>query len=244
MPASKKRSGKLKPADPVYAVYPEKFAAAVKRFLDLFSRRYLLLGKGQSDTGRTQPALGRGHPALRHRFAWRDRDRRKPFSRCALPFHGSGARIPGHAKAAFEKYGVTDYVVDCDFELDKLIAETKAPGKLRIFVRLATQLGGALLELSSKYGVRHEEAAAALLKRIADAGAAPCLTFHVGSQCLSPFSYAQAIEIARRTIVKAGIDIAALDIGGGFPGPYASHEVPPFHWYFDTIREAPYHARI
>jgi ornithine decarboxylase len=73
---------------------------------------------------------------------------------------------------------------------------------------------------------------------VADAGAAPCITFHVGSQCLSPFSYAQAIEMARRTTEIAGVQIAALDVGGGFPGPYNNNDVPPYHWYFDTIKES------
>ena len=66
----------------------------------------------------------------------------------------------------------------------------------------------------------------------------PRITFHVGSQCLSPFSYAQAIEMARRTAGSPGVEIAALDIGGGFPGPYPGNDVPPYHWYFDTIKEA------
>jgi ornithine decarboxylase len=66
----------------------------------------------------------------------------------------------------------------------------------------------------------------------------PAITFHVGSQCLSPFSYAQAIEMARRTASIAGIEVTALDIGGGFPGPYMGNDVPPYHWYFDTIKEA------
>ena len=70
------------------------------------------------------------------------------------------------------------------------------------------------------------------------AGAQPCLTFHVGSQCLSPFSYAQAIEIAQRTITLSGVEIAALDIGGGFPAAYSGQEPPPYHWYFDMIKEA------
>ena len=36
----------------------------------------------------------------------------------------------------------------------------------------------------------------------------------------------------------AGVEIDALDIGGGFPGPYSGNDVPPYHWYFDTISEA------
>ena len=91
--------------------------------------------------------------------------------------------------------------------------------------------------MSSKYGCRPEEAAK-LLHKVKACGAAPCLTFHVGSQCLSPFSYAQAVEIAQRTITLSGVEIAALDIGGGFPTSYAGQEAPPYHWYFDMIKEA------
>jgi ornithine decarboxylase len=115
--------------------------------------------------------------------------------------------------------------------------ETGNAKDLRIFVRISTPLGGALLELSSKFGTTIEDAAR-LLKRVAQAGATPGVTFHVGSQCLSPFSYAQAIEMARRTAALAEIELAALDIGGGFPGPYHNNDVPPYPWYFDTIREA------
>ena len=50
-----------------------------------------------------------------------------------------------------------------EFEL----AEEELP-----FVRLVAQLGGALLEMSSKYGCRPEEAAK-LMKRVQAAGAAP-----------------------------------------------------------------------
>ena len=44
--------------------------------------------------------------------------------------------------------------------------------------------------------------------------------------------------MARRTALLAKVEIAALDIGGGFPGPYQGDDVPPYHWYFDTIKEA------
>jgi ornithine decarboxylase len=94
-----------------------------------------------------------------------------------------------------------------------------------------------MLELSSKFGTTPTNAGR-LLKRIASAGARPALTFHVGSQCLSPFTYAQAVELARRAVDIAGVAIFALDVGGGFPGPYLGNDVPPFHWFFDTVREA------
>src|SRR6202012_4324266 len=43
---------------------------------------------------------------------------------------------------------------------------------------------------------------------------------------------------AQRTIAQAGIEIAALDIGGGFPTSYAGPEAPPYHWDFDMTKEA------
>jgi ornithine decarboxylase len=226
----------LKPTEPVYCLFPEKFKVAAQRFLDGFpgDPMYAVKANPHPHVLDLVWAAGIRHFDTASLGEVQLVKGRFPEAQCHFM---APVRIPGHAKAAFEKHGVTDYVIDCDFELEKLIAETGHPEKLRIFVRLATQLGGALLELSSKFGT-HPDEGARLLKRIASTGARPALTFHVGSQCLSPFSYAQAVEISRRTIDKSGVRIAALDIGGGFPGPYQNNDVPPYHWYFDTIKEA------
>jgi ornithine decarboxylase len=231
-----KAIGALKPVEPVYCLFPQKFQIAAKRFLDGFpgDAMYAVKANPLPQVLDLVWAAGIRHfdtaslgevELVKNRF---------PEAICHFM---APVRLAGHAKAAFEKYAVADYVVDCDAELDKLIAETGQPEKLRIFVRMVTQLGGALLELSSKFGTTPDEAAR-LLKRIEELGAAPCITFHVGSQCLSSFSYGQAIEIVRRAIDKSGVRIGALDIGGGFPAQYNNNDVPPYHWYFDTIREA------
>jgi ornithine decarboxylase len=159
---------------------------------------------------------------------------RYPDSHCHFM---APVRLPGHAAAAWRDFGIRDFVVDSDQELDKLLSETDGGKDLRIFVRIATPLGGAILELSSKFGTK-PEIGAKLLRRVADAGAMPAITFHVGSQCLSPFTYAQAIEMSRRAAIAANVKIAALDVGGGFPNTYPGNDVPPHHWYFDTIRES------
>jgi ornithine decarboxylase len=227
---------KLKPAEPLYLLHPGRFQAAAKRFLDSFPGDTLYAVKANP------------HPlVLDHVYASGIRH----FDTASLPeielvrgkfpdahcHFMAPVRAVGAAKAAFERFGVTDFVVDCEFELEKLLGEIKDPKKIRIFVRIATPLGGALLELSSKFGTTPEDAAK-LLRRVAESGAAPAITFHVGSQCLSPFSYAQAIEMARRTAALAGVEMQAMDCGGGFPGPYVGNDVPPYHWYFDTIKEA------
>jgi ornithine decarboxylase len=227
---------RTKPVYPTYVIHPDKFRVAGKRFLDSFPGDALYAVKANPHPYVLEQVWASG---IRHfdtaSLAEIELVRGMfPDAKCHFM---APVRLPGAAKVAFEKHGVTDYVIDCDYMLDTLLAETGNPSKLRIFVRIATPLGGAVLELSSKFGTTTDDAAR-LLKRVKDAGAQPAITFHVGSQCLSPFSYAQAIEMARRTAAQAGVEIAALDIGGGFPGPYPGNDVPPYHWYFDTIREA------
>ena len=226
----------LKPTEPLYLVRPKKFAAMARQFLEGFPGDVLYAVKANPHPLVIEQLWKAGIRHFDTASLGEIKIIKTLFPDAACHFMAP-VRLAGQAKAAFERHRVTDFVVDSDSELDKLLAETGNSKKLRVFVRLVAQLGGALLEMSSKYGCRPEEAAK-LLKRIKAAGAQPCLTFHVGSQCLSPFSYAQAIEIAQRTVNLAGVQIVALDIGGGFPAPYAGEEPPPFHWYFDMIKEA------
>jgi len=227
---------RLKPGEPVYVLHPGRFQAAAKRFLDRFPGDTLYAVKANPAPLVLDQVWASG---IRH-FDTASLPEielikgRFPDAHCHFM---APVRQAGTARIAFERYGIADFAVDCDFELDKLLSEIETPAKARIFVRIATPLGGAMLELSSKFGATPENAAK-LLKRVAESGAAPCITFHVGSQCLSPFSYAQAVEMAKRTADLAGLAIQALDLGGGFPAAYPGNDVPPFHWYFDTINEA------
>jgi ornithine decarboxylase len=226
----------LRPTEPLYLVHPEKFTAAAGQFLKGFRGDTLYAVKSNPHPIALTQLWNAG---IRHfdTASLGEIETVKALFPEAVCHFMAPVRLPGQAKAAFEKHGVTDFVIDSEAELDKLLAETGNPKKLRVFVRLVAQLGGALLEMSSKYGCRPEEAAR-LLQRVKASGAAPCLTFHVGSQCLSPFTYAQAIEIAQRTIALAKVEIAALDVGGGFPAAYSGQEPPPYHWFFDMIHTA------
>jgi len=227
---------KLRPVKPTFALQPAKFREAAKRFLEGFPGTTMYAVKANPAGYVLDQIWAAG---IRH-FDTASLGEielvraRYPEAHCHF-MHP--VRAPGSAAAAYHQYGLKDFVVDCDEEFAKLMAETGGAKDLRVFVRLATPLGGALLELSSKFGTNPDEAAR-LLKRVRDTGVTPALTFHVGSQCLSAFSYAQAIEIARRACQKSGIDVTVLDIGGGFPAPYATTELPPYGWYFDTITEA------
>jgi ornithine decarboxylase len=227
---------KTRPTLPWYGLHPARFRKAASRFVNLFPGTTMYAVKANPALHVLDQIYEAG---IRHfdtaSLAEIELIRgRYPDAVCHFM---APVRIPGEAGAAWQRHGLTDFVVDSDPELDKLLSETDGGKGLRIFVRVATPLGGAMLELSSKFGTNPPNAAR-LLKRIAGAGAKPAITFHVGSQCLSPFSYAQAVELARRAAEMSGVAITALDVGGGFPGPYPGNDVPPYHWYFDTVREA------
>jgi ornithine decarboxylase len=222
----------LRPVEPVYALFPDKFRIARRRFAE-FPGDTLYAVKANP----APPVLDLVHAAGTRHFDTASLPEielvrgRYPDAICHFM---APVRLPGTARIAFEEHGIRDFVIDCNFELGKLLAETDGGRDCRIFVRIATQPGGAVFDLSGKFGATAGDAVW-LLRRIEEAGAAPALTFHVGSQCLSPLSYARAIELACRTATMAGVELVALDIGGGFPVPYPSQDVPPYPAYFAAI---------
>ena len=116
---------------------------------------------------------------------------------------------------------VSQFAFDSEPELYKLA--THAPGT-RVYVRLAVDDAASLFPLSRKFGVGIDEAQRLLLLA-GRLGLEPYgVTFHVGSQCLDPKSWARAIgncgKLMRR-LQEFGIRLPMLDIGGGFPAPYA-----------------------
>src|SRR5262249_49158030 len=153
----------------VYALQPEKFRAAAKRFLDAFPGDTLYAVKANPSPF----VLDQVHAAGIRHFDTASVGEielvkgRYPDAHCHF-MHP--IRAPGAAATAYHKYGLRDFVIDCDSELDKLVAETGGAKDIRIFVRLSTPLGGALLELSSKFGTTPDDAAR-LLKRVVKTGA-------------------------------------------------------------------------
>jgi ornithine decarboxylase len=61
------------------------------------------------------------------------------------------------------------------------------------------------------------------------------LTFHVGSQTTTPDAFVTALAEVHKVIVKAGVVIDRLDVGGGFPARYPDSEPAPLQVFLDTI---------
>ncbi|MBC7809981.1 MAG: type III PLP-dependent enzyme [Burkholderiales bacterium] len=141
--------------------------------------------------------------------------------------------------AAMQEAGVYAMVVDSTHEVEKVARS--APG-CRVYVRLAVDNTGSVLPLAGKFGV-DGETALALFEQARDLGLEPIgLSFHVGSQCLSVHSWANAIAacgVVWREAVQRGFNLNFLDIGGGFPaGHYHTPHIPTLEAIGESVMQA------
>ena len=134
-------------------------------------------------------------------------------------------KAPAFVAAAHE-YGVRHFGFDSDVEIDKLAR--CAPG-CEVSVRLVVPNEGSDWPLDKKFGAAPAEAAG-LMRRAALRGLIPAgVTFHVGSQCRRPESWAAALDIAGGVLAELardGIEPRVVNVGGGMPVAYASGPAP------------------
>ncbi len=141
----------------------------------------------------------------------------------------------GAIREAWGRHGVRDFVLDSAEELAKVVEET---GEGRgLVVRLALPKGGAMYDLSGKFGAPPAEAVA-LLRAARSHAAMLGVSFHVGSQCLEPEAYARAIALAAAVLREAGVKVELLDVGGGFPVAYPDVVPPPLAAFTEAIGRA------
>jgi ornithine decarboxylase len=132
---------------------------------------------------------------------------------------------------------VTAYSVDSASELDKLIAHIPVQiggQRVEISVRFKLPVQGAAYNFGAKFGAT-SALAAQLLTRVASAGYTPSITFHGGTQCHDPEVWAAYIRESAAIARSAGVKIARLNVGGGFPNHRDSATPPDFEAIFKTI---------
>ncbi|MDD3288482.1 MAG: type III PLP-dependent enzyme [Alphaproteobacteria bacterium] len=142
-------------------------------------------------------------------------------------------------KSAYFNYGVRDFAVDTFEELHKILEETSIAkdamaSDLSILVRLAMPKGSATHDLSGKFGA-DAEASAQLLRDADKVAAKVGICFHVGSQCMDPISYTEALARVSDVIKLSGVQLDILNVGGGFPVAYPDVVPPPLSEYFAAI---------
>jgi ornithine decarboxylase len=146
----------------------------------------------------------------------------------------------GAIREAWERHGVRNFVLDSAAELAKIqteIAATGVAGALGLIVRIALPKGTAKLDLSGKFGAAFDEAVE-LLRAARGFSAMLGVSFHVGSQCLDPLAWRDALELTGRVIRSAGVKVDVIDVGGGFPVAYPDQEPPELGAFFAEIEAA------
>jgi ornithine decarboxylase len=224
----------LQPSYPVYCLRPEIIAETAQRFLNLFPGRVLYAVKcnPHPEVLRALYRAGIRHfdtaslpeiAQVREGF---------PDAACYFMHPVKGRAVINTSARVYE---IDTYVIDHPHELDKILTETGGAEGLTIFVRVKTPPAeGTLYHLAAKFGAEVAEAAA-MLKEAQSRGCQVGIAFHVGSQCLNPDAYTTALQIVGEVLDKAKVEIAGLDVGGGFPAAYLGTNMPPLEDFMNAI---------
>ena len=125
-------------------------------------------------------------------------------------------------RLALATFGIRTLAVDHEDEIVKLHRIVRGldidPSAITVMVRLQTR-GHAAYELSKKFGAPAAQAVE-LLQRLDRYGYRLGVCFHVGSQVTDPDAYDKALASADWVRNRAGVKLAVLDVGGGFPADY------------------------
>jgi ornithine decarboxylase len=138
---------------------------------------------------------------------------------------------------AYFKYNVKSFSLDTKEELIKIIESTNQANDLELYVRVAVSNEHAEIDLSKKFGALSSEAIG-LLRLAKQYAKKTGLSFHVGSQCMHPISYAKGISEIGNIIKKTKIIPDIINIGGGFPTIYPDLIPPSLDSYFNEIKTA------
>ncbi|MDA9676789.1 type III PLP-dependent enzyme [bacterium] len=152
-------------------------------------------------------------------------------------FYMNTVKSREHIKEAYFNYNIRDFALDTKEELQKIVEATNNAKDLTLFVRISISNEHAEIDLSQKFGALAGEALGLL--RLAKAHAKKVgLSFHVGSQCMHPISYAKGIREVGNIIKKTKIVPDIINIGGGFPSIYPDLVPQPLENYMREIKKA------
>jgi ornithine decarboxylase len=211
----------LRPDSPVYCYRPSVLAADAQAFLSAFPGKtaYAVKTNGEPFVLKTlaEAGISAFDVASPEEFA----SARAVAPRAEL-LYMHPVKAQSDIRLALEAYRIRALALDHEDEIAKILRIVRAldldPADITLFVRIRTK-GAAAYELSKKFGAAPGHAVE-LLQRIARIGFRAALCFHVGSQIEDPDVYRRALASADWVRSRAGVTLAALDIGGGYPAPY------------------------
>jgi len=137
-------------------------------------------------------------------------------------------------KEAYYSHNIRDFSLDSFDELKKILKVTNNAKDLNLHIRLSIPNSHSAIDLSGKFGVLASEAVG-LIRKTRSVAKNLGICFHVGSQCMDPIEYRNAIMITKKLLEKSKVKIDVLDIGGGFPSSYPGMTPSSMQTYFDEI---------
>jgi ornithine decarboxylase len=135
--------------------------------------------------------------------------------------------------SAMFRLGVNYFAFDSKSQIE--ILKRNAPGA-NVYLRIYSTNEGSKFDLSKKLGATVDETPY-LLKYAKDSGLSiKGITFHVGSQCSSPYNWKSGIRECGK-IFKKFPELEMINVGGGFPIQYGK-EVPSLTDITQVIKDS------
>ena len=226
----------LKPEKPIYCIRKKSIQSASTYFRNKFPGKVLYAVKTNSHPEVLKTIVESGIENFDVASVQEIKDIRaiSPDAKCSY-MHTVKSRES--IKEAYFNFNIKTFSLDTKDELIKIIEATNQAKDLELFVRVAVSNEHAQIDLSKKFGVLTSEATG-LLRLTKQYAKKIGLSFHVGSQCMHPISYAKGIGEIGNIIKKTKIIPDYINIGGGFPAIYPDLVPQPLENYFEEIKKS------
>jgi len=226
----------IQPVDPVYCIRPDSIKTACGWFKKNFPGKILYAVKTNPHEKILKYIVESGI----EKFDVASINEIKLIKRIypkAHAYYMNTIKSREHIKEAYFNYNIKDFAFDSKDELQKIIEATDNAKDLTLYLRVCISNEHAEIDLSQKFGALPSEALGLL--RLSKAYASKVgLSFHVGSQCMHPISYAKGIRDLGNIIKKTKIVPDFINVGGGFPSVYPDLNPLPLENYVNEIKKA------
>ena len=226
----------IRPVDPVYCISPNSIKSACGWFKSNFPGKILYAVKTNPNEEVIKHIGDSGINQFDVASINEIKLIKKVFPK-ARSYYMNTVKNREHIKEAYFNYNIRDFALDTKEEFQKIIETTNGAKDLTLYVRVSISNEHAEIDLSQKFGALSGEALGLL--RLAKAHAKKVgLSFHVGSQCMHPISYAKGISEVGNIIKKTKIIPDIINVGGGFPSIYPDLNPQPLENYMQEIKKA------
>ena len=228
-------ANQLKPEKPIYCIRKKSIQSASTYFRNKFPGKVLYAVKTNPHPEVLKTIVKSGIENFDVASIQEIKDIRaiNPNAKCSY-MHTVKSRES--IKEAYFNFNVKAFSLDTKDELIKIIETTNQAKDLELFVRVAVSNEHAEIDLSKKFGASISEATG-LLRLTKQYSKKVGLSFHVGSQCMHPISYAKGIKDIGNIIKKTKIIPDYINIGGGFPAIYPDLVPQSLDSYFEEIKK-------